>query len=332
MALEISRPETDREAADAARVREADARALEALASLLGGDSPAVDAGMTTVTDEDGDDIVDIRDGAEDTDMPWVSVAEAAKRADVSTSTVRQWYRSGRLATQRREGERGGFLVPIDDVLRLASAADDMGDVAEDSVIDINASYWAAETEAARAGEAAARAEADEARSDARRLSADLDDAREQIEAAREQLRQARLDASAAERAKAEVEREVHFLRTQLSEANDELREIRARAAGLEASLEEAKRAATFGSVTNTEWVDGVERGYRGPLRAQDPMGTSTDDYDYDHAAADGVPQYVDGDEVAGELLMPEIAPIVYGEAADDLLPDDVPAPKRRRR
>ena len=38
MALEISRPETEWDAADAARVREADTRALQALASLLGGD------------------------------------------------------------------------------------------------------------------------------------------------------------------------------------------------------------------------------------------------------------------------------------------------------
>ena len=341
MALELSRPGSAKDLEDEARRLAAERRAMRALEALLG----HVTTDPTDPVDEAGDDeVLDIRDDAPATpsDGDWVSVAEAASRAGVSTSTVRQWYRSGRLATQRRDGERGGFLVPAADVVRLASQADDLGDVAEDSVIDINANYWATETEAARAAEAAAKAEADEARSEARRLAADLDEARAQIEAAREQLRSARLDAAAAQKATEEVEHEVSFLRAQLKEVNDDLRELRARAAALETQLDEARRAATFGSVASTQWVEEVDRGYRGPSRRQDPTGQADSDEilpggaalpQYDHAAHDGEAAADDDGEADDPLALLTLGmpPVVYGEAADDLLPGDAPKPKGRR-
>src|SRR4051794_15998617 len=52
----------------------------------------------------------------------WVTVAEAADRAGVDSSTVRQWYRSGKLPTRRADGEHGAFLVPLAGVLDLAPA------------------------------------------------------------------------------------------------------------------------------------------------------------------------------------------------------------------
>ncbi|HVM10212.1 MAG TPA: hypothetical protein VM345_17240 [Acidimicrobiales bacterium] len=345
MALEISRPGTDVRPEDQERIKEAEGRALRALESLLGRNGPEPDV-ASAPADED-DDIVDIRDGAEpqDTDSAiWVTVRQAAARAGVSTSTVRQWYRSGNLATQRREGDRGAFLVPLVDVVRLAAQADEAGDVAADSVIDINAAYWAGETEAARAAEAEARAEADEARAEARRLTADLDDARAQIESAREQLRSARGDTAAAERAAAdaaaEAAREVTLLREQLAEANDEVRTLRERVSQLESALAVARRAATFGSVTSTEWVEEVEHGYRGPLR---PQGAELLEDVADEAYA--LPQYEvpsyevpQHDEEAhaddADLLDEQVAEpvhIVFGEAADDLLPEPESKQKGRR-
>src|SRR3954447_17879222 len=53
----------------------------------------------------------------------WVTVADAADRAGVDSSTVRQWYRAGKLPTRRAEGDRGAFLVPLAAVLELAPAA-----------------------------------------------------------------------------------------------------------------------------------------------------------------------------------------------------------------
>jgi hypothetical protein len=330
MALEISRPTGGKDLEDEARRLAAERRAWRALEALLG----HVTTDPTDPVDEaEDDEVVDIRDdapvGASDGD--WVSVAEAATRAGVSTSTVRQWYRSGRLATQRRDGERGGFLVPVADVVRLASKADEVGDVAEDSVIDINASYWATETEAARTAEAAARAEAEEARAESRRARADLEEARAQIETAREQLRTARLDTVAAQKATEEVEGEVAFLRAQLKEANDDLRELRARSSALEAQLDDARRAATFGSVASTQWVEEVDHGYRGPVRPQDPFGEL--DSDEIVAGPDPAPEPDEVEEVDDPLALLTLGmpPVVYGEAADDLLPEDGAKPKGRR-
>ena len=180
----------------------------------------------------------------------WVTVAEAADKAGVSTSTVRQWYRSGRLATQRA-GEGGAFLVPIDDVILLADAADAEGDAVEDTVLDINAAYWSAETEAARAEAAAVTAEAD-------RLADALDDAVE------------RADAS-----------DVHvaFLREQVRELGEDGRKLRARVAELEedlgmarAEMKELRRSSTYASLTDHGWLDGAGDGYRGPARRQEPL------------------------------------------------------------
>ena len=94
----------------------------------------------------------------------WVTVSEAAELSGISGSAIRQWYRSGRIPTQRADGDRGAFLVPLADVIRLGEDADAAGDDLGDPVLDLNASYWSLETAAAREEAAAARNEVEEVR------------------------------------------------------------------------------------------------------------------------------------------------------------------------
>ena len=328
MALEFVRrtPAARADDSDAARRLAADERAFRALEDLLG--RAASDPHQQPAEDTGADDeIVDLRDGAdpETVGSVWVTVADAAARAGVSTSTVRQWYRSGHLATQRRDGDRGAFLVPLGDVVTLAAQADETGDVAEDLVLDINAQYWAAETESARRRAEDAMRAADEAQSEARRLFADLEDAREQIESAREQLRRARADVAGAERASVAFEQEIGFLRGQLEESREEARGLHDDVARLDAALEEMRRSATFGSITSTAWVEEADNGYRGPLRRQAPFesGSSTDDAPEEPGLE--VPTSVADDS-------PLSRPLLYGDADDDLLPAPETPPKQRRR
>jgi hypothetical protein len=105
---------------------------------------------------QDGD-VVDLTDsGSAET---WATVAEAAEAAGVDAATVRAWYRAGRVPTQREEGRSRRILVPLDAVVALASGAEEVGEALASEVIDLNASYWSSETEAAREEAASARAE-----------------------------------------------------------------------------------------------------------------------------------------------------------------------------
>lgn len=157
-------------------------------------------------------------------DLPpaaWVTVAEAAEKSGVGTSTVRQWYRSGRLPTQRADGDRGAFLVPLDAVLALADDADEEGDAITAEVIDLNASYWSAQTEAAREEATTARNELAEARSE-------LQAAHDEVKATEEQL---------------------DLVRAQRAEAAEEARQLRERVGATEAELQGLRDAASTRAV-----------------------------------------------------------------------------------
>lgn len=152
---------------------------------------------------------------AVDRDLEWVAVSAAAEKTGVSTGTVRQWYRAGRLPTRRRNGPGSAFLVPLEEVMRLAHGqrkADVGDDTLDDSIIDLDANYWASETEAARADAA-----------DARRFAAN----------AQEQSDEAAVRADAAEAARDE-------LASRLAVAEAERDDLVARLAALEAEHEAA--------------------------------------------------------------------------------------------
>jgi transposase len=52
----------------------------------------------------------------------WVTLAEAERRAGVSNSALRSWYRSGQVPSRLVDGPHGvQRLVPLDDVLRRAA-------------------------------------------------------------------------------------------------------------------------------------------------------------------------------------------------------------------
>lgn len=125
--------------------RRADAqrRALDALGGLL----PTAGAEPAPAGDPEG----------------WVSVADAAEAAGVSTSTIRYWYRHGSIPTQRAEGDGGRYLVPLEAVLARANRLGET-DEASDDDIDMDAVYWSAECEKARHEAEGLRAELDEAR------------------------------------------------------------------------------------------------------------------------------------------------------------------------
>lgn len=168
----------------------------------------------------------------------WVTVAEAAEKAGLNTSTVRQWYRSGHLPTQRAEGEHGAFLVPLQSVLALANKADETGDDLGAELVDLNAKYWSTETEAAREDAAKALAEAEEARTEMARLTAavaaaeaaaaragdELAAARDEAGAARAEATDALAEAASARAELAAATDQLEFLRSQLAETAEESR------------------------------------------------------------------------------------------------------------
>lgn len=257
------------------------------------------------------EEVLDIRDDDEG-ETGWVGIAEAASLAGVSTGTVRQWYRAGLLATERRDGERGGFLVRASDAIELAAAG-------EGAEFEIDDAYWATEAE--------------EARAEVRRLSADIAELQQQIEAAREPLREARAEAAAARGAAAAAEREVAVLRSQLADALQQHANLDATIEELRTQLQDARRAATFGSVTSKDWTDELDASYRGPSRPQDPLGEAPlHDSGLPrvaHGAEAGT--VVDDDDDFLAMLARGSSPLVYGEAADDLLPEAEERRGRRR-
>ena len=52
----------------------------------------------------------------------WVTLAEAERRAGVSNSALRSWYRSGQVPSRLVDGPHGLHrLVPLDEVIRRAA-------------------------------------------------------------------------------------------------------------------------------------------------------------------------------------------------------------------
>jgi hypothetical protein len=192
----------------------------------------------------------------------WVTVAEAAEKADVDTGTIRQWYRSGRIPTRRAEGQRGAFLVPLDLVLSLVAPADGLDVPAAspaspsiDAIRDINAEYWSAETESTKQELAAVRTE--------------LSEAREQLEFLRTQLAEAsgenrslKVQLQAADDQRAD-------LRAQLADAVDDRKGVEARLLTVEAELTQLRRSAARGSITDNSWLDQQTPAYESPVRRQ---------------------------------------------------------------
>jgi hypothetical protein len=254
-----------------------------------------IDVVRAGLADPTGDgDTIDLRsDGVDQgADMTvWVTVAEAAEKAGVSTSAVRQWYRSGRLPTQRAEGERGAFLVPLDAVMALAGMADDTGDPVGAELIDLNATYWSEETRAAREEAAAAREQAATATeatatatAEAARLRQELDATTEQLTFLRGQLAEAseteralRMELQHAVAEVARLNGEIGEMQQELDEADDEVEALEAAKAELEsrqtAMAEELAELRAIsgraGSITDNSWLDLQTPAYQSPVRPQ---------------------------------------------------------------
>lgn len=207
----------------------------------------------------------------------WVTVAEAAEKSGVGTSTVRQWYRSGRLPTQRAQGDRGAFLVPLDLVLALADGADAEGEALAAEVIDLNASYWSAQTEAAREEATAARNELAEARTELQAALDQVDFLRGQLAEATDEARRLRDEREPADAATvASDDAETDRLRDELRDVQSELADLRmelARAHGdlagvrgdLEQQAEELRRTSEELAEANAE----IDRTARDLQRAE---------------------------------------------------------------
>lgn len=165
----------------------------------------------------------------------WVTVAEAADKAGVPTSTVRQWYRSGRVPTQRAEGDHGAFLVPLDAVEALVRGDDDADDLTAE-VIDLNASYWSAQTEAAREEATAARNELADVRAELEAMAGELERLRSQVQEGADEARRLRERAEDAE-AEAEAARETEPVPVESSELDATLAALRAELAEVRAEL-----------------------------------------------------------------------------------------------
>lgn len=175
----------------------------------------------------------------------WVTVSDAAEKARVDTKTIRHWYRTGRLPTQRSEGASGAFLVPIDEVLVLAGQLGDEQDEESSHRSGMDASYWAMQAETSRQEAANAREE-----------SADI---------------KARMQ---------ETVEQLSFLRTQLAELSEENRNLREQLENSSAAEAMANadadrlrdEAAGMSSLTDFSWLDRT-RAYESPVRPQQRLG-----------------------------------------------------------
>lgn len=267
----------------------------------------------------------------------WVTVAEAAEKSGVDTSTVRQWYRSGRLPTQRSQGDRGSFLVPLDAVVALGRG-DEEGDAVVADLIDLNASYWSDQTELAREEATAARNELADVRRQLDEATAELQQAtgalagdREQLDFLRSQLAEASEDArqlrTRAETAEGERTRleeanrslraELDDVRAELDRTNDELGDTRSRATALEEELDKLRAiSSATGSITDHSWLSLRTNSYRSPVRPQGMAAAASD-------ALAGLIADTTPDGVAdADLVMP--APADEDPPADPFEDDDV--------
>jgi hypothetical protein len=279
----------------------------------------------------------------------WVSVAEAAEKSGVGTSTVRQWYRSGRIPTQRAEGERGAFLVPLDAVLALAEQADDEGDDLGAALIDLNASYWSDQTEIAREEATAARNELAATRTELAAAAGEVEAARDQLSFLRSQLaelsednRQLRLqlDEATKERDRLRDERAGHLgeaarLRLDLEATTDELGDARSRLTTLEGELSRLRTiTSATASITDNSWLELPTNTYRSPVRPQGMTGDALASLVADTQPDDDrgfLPTSFD-DDLTAPVFEPGPGAGDAVDAAgevDDEVDDDAPAPRR---
>jgi hypothetical protein len=228
-------------------------------------------------------------------DDTWVTIEDAAVKAAVELSVVRRWYREGHVPTQRAEGDQGRFLVPLDVVLALAAGADESGDSLGAAVVDINASYWVAETKAARAETATVRQKLD-------RAEAEL--ASQRIE-----------KAEAATRAKSQLN-DLQSAKLAVRRLTAQVEELESRSETLQRALVAAQKRAGGDAVDDAPWsaasavVDSGVEEYTPPTApSASPPAKPTDG----PAGARSDPAY-------GEH---------FGEHEDDLIPDTA---RRRRR
>ena len=183
----------------------------------------------------------------------WVTVAEAAEKAQVDSGTVRQWYRSGRIPTRRAEGERGAFLVPLDLVLSLVQPAEaaPAASSAAPSIEDVRLGVVAdtsAETEA---------------------LRKEVADAREQLEFLRAQLAEATGENRRLKQQLEVAEDQRADLRAQLADAVDDRKGVEARLLTVESELTQLRRQAARSSITDNSWLDLQTPAYESPVRRQ---------------------------------------------------------------
>ncbi len=268
----------------------------------------------------------------------WVSVSDAAQQAGVSTSAVRQWYRSGKLPTRRRNGPGSAFLVPLDEAMRLAHPARRKADVGDDTLDDSTTDLGAEARAVARA----------------RDLHTTLESMAERLAAAEQSRATAIERAEAAERLLEESRQEAASLRRRLEESVAALDERRNRSAQLE---EQLRVLRSFASVTDHSWVGSDVPGYKGPARDQtgpaEPVpgvdeterpggpgraGRHEGDIGEIAEAGPPVPEPFAIDELGDGGAEPGRRPqerprrvdFDFGHKADDLLPEDTG--KRRRR
>jgi hypothetical protein len=252
--------------------------------------------------------------------------------------------------------------------MALAHRADEEGDDLGAAVIDLNASYWSDQTEAARQDAASARADVAEARTEVAEAQSRLTATRDELEAARDQLgflrsqlaeisdenRRLQDDAADAGRLREDVDRlrgEATALRVELAGTTDELGDARSRLAALEQELiEQGSIRAASASITDNSWLDLALPAYQSPVRPQAPRLDAIASLVAD-TRPDTDPVPLDGSPVAGESDEPpdewpedsvvaaraDVAartrpaePRDYGVYADDLLPE--PEKKGRRR
>ena len=190
-----------------------------------------------------------------DSTTAWVTVAEAAEKAQVDTGTVRQWYRAGHVPTRRAEGPRGAFLVPLELVLQLANPPD---------ALDVPAaSSFEPSIEAALKGLTADR------ESEIESLRGDLAQAREQLEFLRAQLAEASSENRTLKQQLQAADDQRADLRAQLADAVDDRKGVEARLATVEAELTQLRRTAARSSITDNSWLDLQTPAYESPVRRQ---------------------------------------------------------------
>lgn len=198
---------------------------------------------------------------SESTTTAWVTVAEAAEKAQVDSGTVRQWYRSGRVPTRRAEGERGAFLVPLELVLSLVNPSDDAAEPPisttsiEETLRELSVGYSSAETDATKEELAT--------------VSQELAQAREQLEFVRAQLAEATGENRTLKQQLQLGDDQRADLRTQLADAVDERKGVEARLLTVEAELTQLRRTAARSSITDNSWLDQATPAYESPVRRQ---------------------------------------------------------------